>query len=126
MLDAFLGFANAAVSMSEPWTKPEFTKERKIQIKDLRHPILEYKNIDVVANDVEMSDSQRFMVLTGPNMGGKSTYLRATAICGLLAQIGSFVPASKAILPIFDHPRTRDTAHACLQNYYSKYDLAHR
>lgn len=102
MLDAFVGLANAAVSTSEPWVKPEFTDDKLMSIEDIRHPILDYKNVDVVPNDVIMSNEKRFMILTGPNMGGKSTYLRATAVCAILAQIGSFVPASSAKLPIFD------------------------
>jgi len=102
MLDAFVGLATAAVSTSDPWIRPTFNKDRIISIEDLRHPILDFKNVEVVPNNVEMSNDTRFMILTGPNMGGKSTYLRATAVCAILAQIGSFVPAAVANLPIFD------------------------
>ena len=92
----------AAVSSSEPWCRPEFTDERKIELEELRHPILDFKNVEVVPNDVFLEENKRFMILTGPNMGGKTTYLRATAVAAILAQIGSYVPASTATLPIFD------------------------
>jgi DNA mismatch repair protein MSH2 len=92
-LDALLALSHAALASSEPWTKPIFSDKKEIEIEELRHPILESQLVECVPNDVKMSDDRRLMILTGPNMGGKSTFLRSVGLCSLLAQIGSFVPA---------------------------------
>ena len=101
-LDALLALAHSALAASEPWAKPEFVKEKEMEIEELRHPILESQLAECVPNDVAMSESRRLMLLTGPNMGGKSTFLRSVGLCCLLAQMGSFVPAARARLPIVD------------------------
>ena len=73
-------------------------------VKGARHPCLEEQpDVEFIANDHEMhKDSSEFVILTGPNMGGKSTYIRQIGVIALMAQVGSFVPASEASLPIFD------------------------
>ena len=100
-IDAMVGFASAVVSAPEPWIRPEFNETGSIEIAQLRHPLLE-NSTQFVANDVNLTKEKSLMILTGPNMGGKSTYLRSVAIAALLAQIGSFVPAESASLPIHD------------------------
>lgn len=83
---------------------------RKIDIKEGRHPVIESLNFDepFIPNDVLLdSENQFIMVITGPNMGGKSTYMRQTALIALMAQMGSFVPAQAASLPVFDRIFTR-------------------
>jgi len=83
---------------------------RNIRIKECRHPVIESLNMDepFIPNDVSLSsETEYIMVITGPNMGGKSTYMRQTAIVALMAQMGSFVPAQEAKLPVFDRIFTR-------------------
>ncbi|MBT4090945.1 MAG: DNA mismatch repair protein MutS, partial [Deltaproteobacteria bacterium] len=83
---------------------------REIDIKEGRHPVIESLNFDepFIPNDVLLdSDDQYVMVITGPNMGGKSTYMRQTALIALMAQMGSYVPARSAALPVFDRIFTR-------------------
>ncbi|RCK56281.1 DNA mismatch repair protein MSH2 [Candida viswanathii] len=103
-LDVISALATSA--MLNSYTKPTlhpFGAERKISLAESRHPLLEVQDdINFIANDVSM-DANRFVVITGPNMGGKSTYIRQIGVVSLLAQIGSFVPANEgAELPIFD------------------------
>jgi len=100
-LDAMVGLATAAISSSEPWVKPEFSENKKIEILELRHPLLE-NCVEFVPNDVILNEEQRLMILTGPNMGGKSTYLRSVAVAVIMAQIGSFIPCKSAQIPICD------------------------
>src|SRR5699024_4764098 len=74
-----------------------------------RHPVVE-KMIDqgnYVANDIELNDSNNMLLITGPNMSGKSTYMRQLALLSIMSQIGSYVPATEANLPIFDQIFTR-------------------
>ena len=112
-LDALLGLAAAAVNSPEPWVRPQMMdstdggEAMKISFEGLRHPLLEQGANEVVANDVALSGDKRLMILTGPNMGGKSTYLRSVAVAIILAQIGSFVPAEQASLSVFDSVITR-------------------
>ena len=95
------------------YIRPELSdnpNRREIEIREGRHPVIESLNFDepFIPNDVLLdSDSQYVMVITGPNMGGKSTYMRQTALIALMAQMGSYVPASKAALPVFDRIFTR-------------------
>ena len=92
------------------WCKPEIIPENKIEIISGRHPVLESGG-RFVPNDVRMDKKRNFLLLTGPNMGGKSTYLRQTALISILAQSGSFVPAEKAKIGIIDRVFTRVGAH---------------
>ncbi|MDC3106041.1 DNA mismatch repair protein MutS [Gammaproteobacteria bacterium] len=88
--------------------KPSLTKTSMIKIKDGRHLVIE-NSIDspFIPNDLSMDQDRRMLIITGPNMGGKSTYMRQTALIVLLAQVGSFVPASKAEIGIVDRIFTR-------------------
>ena len=101
-LDVLAALAETATVSN--FTKPHVHDGDDLLATDARHPVVE-RHVDgaFVPNDVELNGSSRqLVILTGPNMGGKSTYLRQTALLPLLAQIGSFVPATDAKLPIVD------------------------
>lgn len=106
-VDALYSLAEA--SSENGYTKPIFHNENKIILEDARHPILEkvMKGKPYISNDLIMDEKDHVMMITGPNMGGKSTYMRQTALIAIMAQIGCFVPARKACLPIFDKIFTR-------------------
>ena len=101
-LDALAGLAETAVVRN--YTKPHVHDGDELVAADVRHPVVEARVAGgFVPNDVDLNGSTRHLViLTGPNMGGKSTYLRQTALLPLLAQMGSFVPARDAKLPVVD------------------------
>jgi DNA mismatch repair protein MutS len=106
-LDVLLGFAE--LSEQRHYVKPVFSVDRKIVLKDGRHPVVE-KVMDAqeyVPNDCIMDSEREVLLITGPNMSGKSTYMRQVALTAIMAQIGCFVPADKAELPIFDQVFTR-------------------
>ena len=107
-IDVFSGLAGAAVENG--YVRPTLDLGVAILIKNGRHPVVE-RVLDTgayVPNDVDLSnDDSRVMVLTGPNMAGKSTYIRQVAIITLMAQIGSFVPASEATIGLVDRIFTR-------------------
>lgn len=99
----------AQVSEDRHYVKPSFSIEGTIFIKDGRHPVVE-KVLAVqeyVPNDCYMDNEREILLITGPNMSGKSTYMRQIALMSILAQIGCFVPATEATLPIFDQVFTR-------------------
>ena len=100
--------AFTTVSEENNYIRPVITDSKKIEIIDNRHPVVE-KVIDseYVSNDILMDENTNILLITGPNMAGKSTYMRQLAITVIMAQIGCFVPAKKAILPIFDAIFTR-------------------
>ncbi len=105
-LDVILSLT--VVAEQNNFVKPELTDKRSIYIKDGRHPVVEVvSKKDYVSNDVIMDEKTNIFLITGPNMSGKSTYMRMLAIIVILNQIGSFVPAKKATLPIFDNIFTR-------------------
>jgi len=106
-LDALAGLAHAAVHRN--YVAPVLHDGDAIEIIAGRHPIVEAFSSDAfVSNDLAMNNSaDRLLIITGPNMGGKSTILRQTALIQILAQIGSFVPATSAKLPITDRIWTR-------------------
>jgi DNA mismatch repair protein MutS len=88
--------------------KPQLQLQAGIHIEGGRHPVVEQVSTDpFVANDLEMNDQRKMLIITGPNMGGKSTYMRQAALIVLLAQIGSFVPASEAKIGLVDRIFTR-------------------
>ena len=99
----------ATVASENNYIRPELTAERVVEIYDNRHAVVEnvLGNHRYVANDIIMDKDTNILLITGPNMAGKSTYMRQFAITVIMAQIGSFVPASKAKLPIFDAIYTR-------------------
>ncbi|PAE26827.1 DNA mismatch repair protein MutS [Bacillus sp. 7894-2] len=99
----------AAVSEQRHYTKPNFSNERRIYIKDGRHPVVEkvLNAQEYVPNDCSMDADREMLLITGPNMSGKSTYMRQIALTAILGQIGCYVPAAEAVLPIFDQVFTR-------------------
>lgn len=112
-VDVLLSFANVAIESN--YVKPEITESNEIYIKDGRHPVVEKilpmgeyvpNDLKLVA-DIHNYEDTQFMILTGPNMAGKSTYMRQNALIVLLAQIGSYVPASYARIGVVDKIFTR-------------------
>ena len=98
----------ATVSEENNFVKPILVDSKKIDIRDARHPVVEKVIKDeFVPNDVIMGDDVDVLLITGPNMAGKSTYMRTLAIIIIMAQIGSFVPAKSCSIPIFDKIFTR-------------------
>ena len=104
-LDMLATFAERAVALN--WSVPEFTDEAVIEISGGRHPVVEAQASPFIANDARLSAARRMLLITGPNMGGKSTYMRQTALIALLAHCGSFVPATRARLGPLDRIFTR-------------------
>ena len=109
LLDCLHAFA--VIALENNYTKPEINDGKVLDIKDGRHPVIE-KQLPIgeqyIANDVYLSpDNQQIIMITGPNMSGKSAILRQTALITLMAQIGSFVPASSASIGIVDKIFTR-------------------
>jgi DNA mismatch repair protein MutS len=109
-LDVLGNFARLAASRN--YTRPEFNDDAQIMIVAGRHPVieqlLEQRGERFVPNDLFLDQTtQQILLITGPNMGGKSTYLRQAALIVLMAQMGSFVPANQARLPITDRIFTR-------------------
>ncbi|MGC9529929.1 MAG: DNA mismatch repair protein MutS [Candidatus Bipolaricaulaceae bacterium] len=96
----------AEVAHQGRYVRPQFTDRRRMSIAEGRHPVVE-QTVDFVPNDLEMDEDTHLAVVTGPNMAGKSVFLRQTAVICLLAQLGSFVPAKRAELPILDRIYTR-------------------
>ena len=107
-LDCFCSLAEVAVR--NRYTMPEVDASRELTIKDGRHPVVEQtlKDVRFVPNDTHLNTgSDRLAIVTGPNMAGKSTYMRQTALIVLMAQIGSFVPAKSAVIGVTDRVFTR-------------------
>lgn len=105
-LDALHGFAK--VAYNNGYVRPELTDTHDIIIQQGRHPIIEQNNqTTFIPNDTQLTDAQSFWIVTGPNMGGKSTYLRQVALLCIMAQCGSFIPVKSASLPLLDRIFTR-------------------
>jgi DNA mismatch repair protein MutS len=105
-LDVLCTLAERADSLN--WCRPQLSEEAGIVVRGGRHPVIEHFSEDAfVPNDVELSDDRRMLIITGPNMGGKSTYMRQTALIVLLACMGSFVPADAASIGPIDRIFTR-------------------
>lgn len=107
-LDVLTSLAN--VASDNNYTRPEVNQSNKIILKDSRHPVVEalLSGAPFVPNDVTLdNDSNRVAIITGPNMAGKSTYMRQVALIVLMAQMGSFVPASYAEIGVVDSIFTR-------------------
>jgi DNA mismatch repair protein MutS len=105
-LDCLTALAERADTLN--WTRPELTEESTLTIEGGRHPVVEETlKQNFIPNDLELNEKRRMLMITGPNMGGKSTYMRQTALIVLLAHMGSFVPAKKACIGNFDQIFTR-------------------
>lgn len=107
LVDVISNFAHIAIRYN--YTKPEILKENILYIKNGRHPVMEQMafNNEFVSNDVEIDKNKKLILVTGPNMGGKSTFLRQTALITLFAHIGSFVSADSAKIGLCDRIFTR-------------------
>ncbi len=108
-LDVLAAFAHLAEQRS--WVRPTVDEESDLKIQDGRHPVIEQLSAELgetfVPNDIHISDEQRLMIITGPNMAGKSTIMRQTALIALLAHMGSYVPAKSAKIGLLDRIFTR-------------------
>ncbi len=107
-IDAYIGFA--VIADEYGYCKPEITEEDLIELKDSRHPVVERlmpPGEEFVPNDLRIGNELRLMIITGPNMAGKSTYLRQVALIVLMAQCGCFVPAKRAKIGVVDRIFTR-------------------
>ena len=104
-LDVLAGFA--ATGAKRNYVRPQFVDERTIEIDAGRHPVVEGQIENFIANDCRLSATRALLLITGPNMGGKSTYMRQVALIALMAHIGSFVPARAASIGPIDQIFTR-------------------
>ncbi|WP_181348608.1 DNA mismatch repair protein MutS [Thalassobacillus sp. CUG 92003] len=106
-LDVLQGFAE--VADQHDYVQPTFNQARTINIEQGRHPVVErvMNDASFVPNDVLMDESSDLLLITGPNMSGKSTYMRQLALTAIMAQIGCFVPCTSASIPVFDQVFTR-------------------
>ncbi|WP_175073152.1 DNA mismatch repair protein MutS [Terribacillus sp. AE2B 122] len=106
-LDVLQSFAE--VSEKQRYARPTFNIDRSVAITEGRHPVIEkvMKTGQFVPNDVKMGNDADILLITGPNMSGKSTYMRQVALTSIMAQIGCFVPCEAADLPLFDQIFTR-------------------
>jgi len=98
----------AVVSENNNYVRPTLTNDRNVYIKEARHPVVEkVANFTYVPNDIIMDNKTNILLITGPNMSGKSTYMRTLALTIIMAQMGSFVPCKECSVPIFDKIYTR-------------------
>ena len=113
----------AEVSQTHNYVRPEMSDDGAFSISDGRHPVIEIlREGQYIPNSLQLDNKQRqLMILTGPNMGGKSTYMRQTALICIMAQAGCFVPASSARLGIVDRVFTRVGAHDDLVHGHSTF-----
>jgi DNA mismatch repair protein MutS len=106
MLDATAALAERACSLE--WTQPELVADACLIIEGGRHPVVErFSDAPFVPNDLRLGADRCMLIITGPNMGGKSTYMRQAALIALLAHIGSYVPAERAVMGPLDRIFTR-------------------
>ncbi|MBL0917873.1 MAG: DNA mismatch repair protein MutS [Hydrogenophaga sp.] len=123
-LDALCALTERALTLN--WCEPTFTSEPGIEIRAGRHPVVEARLAETssggfIANDTVLGSKARMQVITGPNMGGKSTYMRQVAVIALLASMGSWVPASACRLGPIDAIHTRIGAADDLANAQSTF-----
>ena len=105
-IDVWVSYASVALRYN--YCRPEITLEKSISITDGRHPVMEQiQQVEFIPNDLVFDGNELVQVITGPNMGGKSTFLRQNALIVLLAQMGCYVPATKARIGICDRIFTR-------------------
>jgi DNA mismatch repair protein MutS len=124
-LDALAALAERAATLG--WCRPDFVAQPCIEIEQGRHPVVEARlaeqGMSFIANDCRLDAARRMVVLTGPNMGGKSTFMRQVALIALLAAIGSYVPAARCRLGPMDAIHTRIGAADDLANAQSTFML---
>jgi len=125
-LDALCALSERSLTLN--WCRPQFIKEPGIEITQGRHPVVEARLAETtggsfIANDTRLGPKQRMQVITGPNMGGKSTYMRQVALIVLLAAMGSYVPAQACRLGPIDAIHTRIGAADDLANAQSTFML---
>lgn len=118
LLDVFATLAK--VARENDYCRPQFVEKQEFDIHKGRHPVVE-KQVEFVPNNLQMDSGTKLVILTGPNMSGKSVYLRQVAQITLMAQMGSFVPANSATLPIMDKIFTRVGATDMLAEGYSTF-----
>jgi DNA mismatch repair protein MutS len=106
-LDCLQSFAEIAQKYN--YVRPTFSQDKTLQLQDSRHPVVErvMDHNDYVPNDCKLDQDTFIYLITGPNMSGKSTYMRQVAIISIMAQMGAYVPCSSAVVPIFDQIFTR-------------------
>ncbi|GAB7523737.1 DNA mismatch repair protein MutS [Paraburkholderia sp. 2C] len=104
-LDLLVAFAERARALD--WVAPSFTPAGGIEIEQGRHPVVEAQVEQFIANDCLLSPERKLLLITGPNMGGKSTFMRQTALIALMAYVGSYVPARRASFGPIDRIFTR-------------------
>ena len=105
LIDVLCSFAATAVRRN--YVRPHFVEEPVLEIQGGRHPVVEAQIENFIANDCRLSPTRRLLLITGPNMGGKSTYMRQVALITLMAHVGSFVPAGAARIGPIDQIFTR-------------------
>ncbi len=125
-LDALAALAERAATLR--WTRPEFVSQPCIEIEQGRHPVVEARLMETtgaafIPNDCRLDAKRRMMIVTGPNMGGKSTFMRQVALIALMAAVGSYVPASSCRLGPMDAIHTRIGAADDLANAQSTFML---
>ena len=105
-LDVLANLAERAVTLG--YSRPLLTNEPVLEMREARHPVVErFLDHPFVPNDLSLDDARRMLVITGPNMGGKSTFMRQTALIAIMARMGSFVPARSARIGPIDRIFTR-------------------
>lgn len=106
-IDCLQSFAEIAQKYN--YVRPEFSEDKSLDLVDSRHPVVErvMDYNDYVPNDCRLDQEDFIYLITGPNMSGKSTYMRQVAIISIMAQMGAYVPCGSAVLPIFDQIFTR-------------------
>src|SRR5262245_25541544 len=97
----------ASLSLKRNYARPHFVDDIRLEIEGGRHPVVEAQIENFIANDARLSPTRRLLLITGPNMGGKSTYMRQVALIALMAHVGSSVPAKAARLGPLDQSFTR-------------------
>lgn len=99
--------ALAELAGKEGYVRPRFNASHRVEVLEGKHPILDARMSAYISNDWIMDEQEHIELITGPNMGGKSTYMRQNALLVIMAQMGSFIPARSANLPLFDRIFTR-------------------
>lgn len=100
-------YAMSQLTVDQGYIRPQFVSDHEVHVTEGRHPIMEVHMSGYVSNDWNMGNADHIALITGPNMGGKSTFLRQNALLVIMAQTGSFIPAASASLPVFDRIFTR-------------------